>query len=346
MQYTLELKIVLLLLQYPKTRNQTIYTVKKYQPADAQRWNKFVAQAKNATFLHDRSFMEYHSDRFTDYSLLVYKGEKLVALLPANADGNDLYSHQGLTYGGILLSRKQKLQDVIAITQELLKYVQQQGFTSLYLKQLPTFYAVMPSDEFEYIAQLLSASCYRTDTASVIDYRNTLSIQSNRMEGVKKAERAGLVIKEEVRFDNFWNELLVPNLKQKHQSQPTHTLEEIKKLQAFFPENIRQFNVYHNTTIVGGATIFETKTTAHVQYISAGENKQELGTLDFLFYELIEQTFAHKDYFDFGISNEEGGTKLNRGLSYWKECFGARTHVHKFYKVAVQNHSLLKNVLI
>jgi hypothetical protein len=28
--------------------------------------------------------MDYHSEKFSDYSLLIYKGEKLISLLPAN----------------------------------------------------------------------------------------------------------------------------------------------------------------------------------------------------------------------------------------------------------------------
>ena len=44
--------------------------------------------------------MDYHKDRFEDYSLMVFKDEKLVAVLPANRVEDKLFSHQGLTYGG------------------------------------------------------------------------------------------------------------------------------------------------------------------------------------------------------------------------------------------------------
>ena len=37
--------------------------------------------------------MEYHSDRFTDYSLMVYEDQKLIAIMPANIDENgDVHS--------------------------------------------------------------------------------------------------------------------------------------------------------------------------------------------------------------------------------------------------------------
>ena len=38
-------------------------------------------------------------------------------------------------------------------------------------------------------------------------------------------------------------------------------------------------------------------------------------------------------YFDFGISNEQGGRKLNRGLIDQKEGFGARAVVHDHYAI-------------
>ena len=125
-----------------------------------------------------------------------------------------------------------------------------------------------------------------------------------------------------------------------------HSLEEINLLQANFPKNIRQFNVYFNDKIIAGTTIFESEQVAHAQYISAGENKNELGSLDFLYHHLLTQVFSKKMYFDFGISNENQGKKLNNGLSFWKESFGASTMVQDFYEVETSNFHLLENVLL
>ena len=40
---------------------------------------------------------------------------------------------------------------------------------------------------------------------------------------------------------------------------------------------------------------------------------------------------------EFGISTEEGGTVLNRGLIDYKEGFGARAVVHDFYELDVSH---------
>ena len=290
--------------------------------------------------------MEYHQDRFEDFSLLIYKNRKIIAVLPANKKGATVYSHQGLTYGGLVISPKLKLKDYIILFQELLQYLESTGITTLELKELPVFYCQFPAEEIGYLAQLAQAKTIRVDTASVIDYRNKLAIQSNRLEGVKKAQKQGLVVREEADFTAFWDQILLPNLAQKHNALPTHTSQEIKLLHQYFPKNIRQFNVYKQDVLVAGATVFETKTTAHIQYISGNEQKQELGSLDFLFETLISTTFAHKQYFDFGVSNENQGKQLNAGLSYWKECFGARTLLHRFYSFDTSNHSLLNSAML
>ena len=87
-------------------------TVKKYDQNDYKIWNDFVSQAKNATFLFHRNFMEYHKDRFEDFSLLIFENEKLRAILPANKKANSVYSHQGLTYGGFVFTSKLNAQKV------------------------------------------------------------------------------------------------------------------------------------------------------------------------------------------------------------------------------------------
>ena len=70
------------------------------------------------------------------------------------------------------------------------------------------------------------------------------------------------------------------------------------------------------------------------------------GALDLLFTYLIEQVYAHKPYFDFGISNERDGTVLNKGLVNWKQGFGAGTVVHDFYELPTSAHKKLVNVFI
>lgn len=320
--------------------------VKKYSKNDAEKWNSFVKSSINGTFLHNRNFMDYHSDKFKDFSLVILKNEKWVAVLPANINDNLIYSHQGLTYGGLLYDEKIKLETIVLVFQSILKFLSANKIEKLNFKCIPVIYYVKPADEINYALFLSNAKLIRCDTLCVLDLSKKNKISSGRLEGIKKGLKNNLVIKEENDFESFWNEILIPNLNSKFDTNPVHNLDEITKLKNNFPENIRQFSVYQDDKIVAGTTIFETETVAHAQYISGNESKSENGSVDFLYHYLITNVFKDKRFFDFGTSNEQQGRKLNSGLNFWKESFGATTIVQNFYEIETENYKLLDNFLI
>lgn len=321
------------------------YSIEIYQPKFKSIWNTFVSTSKNATFLFHRDFMEYHQERFEDYSLMVFKDEKLMAIMPANKVKNEVHSHQGLTYGGILLPKQIRFEIVLHCFELVLKFLHEQNIHTLYIKEIPSIYHHMPSDEIHYLNFILKAELVRRDALSVIDNQNKLKFSNSRREGIKRANKHGLTIVRDDNFEAFWNTILKINLKQKHNATPVHSLSEILYLKQIFPENIQQFNVYHNDRIVAGATIFETQGVAHCQYISGNDDKNTLGSLDILHDYLINDMYANKRYFDFGTSNENNGRTINEGLQFWKEGFGARTLIQDFYKIDTKNYTELKTVL-
>ncbi|RSK39165.1 GNAT family N-acetyltransferase [Mangrovimonas spongiae] len=323
------------------------YSVRKYQTSDKVLWDTFVAKAKNSTFLFYRDFMEYHNHKFDDFSLLFFDDkDNLKAIFPANILEDTVYSHQGLTYGGLVFCNRLKFNSVIKIFKTLLQYLENEHLDALIVKQLPNIYCHVPSEEQAYLMFLLEAQLLRRDLLSVVDLKAHVKFSKDRKDGVKRGRKNKLIIKEDDTFEAFWNTILIPNLEQKHQAKPVHSLEEIQQLKAKFPNNIKQFNVYHDNKIVAGTTIFITDKVAHSQYISGNHDKNQLGSLDFLHHHLITQVFADKVYFDFGISNENNGKQVNTGLQYWKEGFGGRGITQDFYKINVKNHEKLNNVLI
>lgn len=322
------------------------YTVRAYEAKDFETWNAFIGKAKNATFLFHRDFMEYHRDRFQDFSLIIEEDKGWVAILPANVDGNQVFSHQGLTYGGLVYDEKLKLASVLDVFRAILMFLKDCKIDKLQLKLMPSIYPDYFAEELNYALFITKSKLLRRDTLSVVDLKYPVHLSKDRKEGFNRGLKNGLVVKEVNNFDSFWNEILIPNLENKHQVKPIHSLEEIKLLHSRFPQNIRQFNVYKDDEIVAGTTIFETKNVAHSQYISGNAAKNELGSLDFLHHHLLTGIFKDKKYFDFGTSNENQGKNLNNGLSYWKESFGANTVVQDFYEVSTSNYDKLENVVL
>ena len=277
-------------------------------------------------------------------SLLVFDDGELVAVFPGNRVKDTLFSHQGLTYGGLVLKVDLKLINVLKSFQSVLQYCNDAGISSIELKTTPKIYHQSPSDEMDYILFKLNAELTRCDVLSVIEPKR-LVYSRDRKSGIKRGQKNRLTVKETDNFEDFWTKILIPNLALKHQADPVHTLEEITLLKAKFPNNLRQFNVYDaNGMIVAGSTIFESKLVAHSQYISGNVNKNTLGSLDFLHDHLLRKVFAKKPFFDFGISNEDQGRHINEGLLYWKEGFGARSIAHSFYKIKTVNHTHLNTI--
>lgn len=321
------------------------YKIVKYNTNYFSIWNDFVSVSKNATFLFHRDFMEYHQDRFEDYSLLIYNEDILVALLPANIKDGIVYSHQGLSYGGFILPDKIVFSTVLNAFYSVLKCLSDSNINKLIIKQLPKIYFNKPSDELEYFMFILKANLFRRDVSMVIDLEKEIRYSKLRKREINRAKREHLKFEELEDFSLFWNKILKPNLQEKYDILPVHTLNEITKLKEKFPNHIKQFNVFDGDEILAGCTVFETESVAHIQYISTNKAIKK-GALDYLIHQLITKVYAEKKYVDFGISNENEGKQINSGLLQWKQSFGASPIVHDFYEVDVENYPLLKTIMI
>lgn len=318
----------------------------KYSKENAMKWNDFLLEAKNQTFLFNRNFMDYHSDRFQDYSLMVYDNDILVSIIPGNIiNNNEVISHQGLSYGAFIFREDEKLIKILEVIRTVLFFLKQNNIDTLYYKAIPRFYNTVGSDEIEYAMFILSAHLYRRDLALTIKSSNRIKYQTRRKRAIKKALKSNIIIKKDFKFDDFWVKILIPNLEERFGVAPVHSLDEISKLSNSFPESILQYNAYIGEEIIAGTTIFNFPTVAHAQYISASHFGRKSGGLDLLFDELISNTFNNKEYFDFGISNEENGRKINQGLLEWKEGFGGRSFSHDFYKIETKNWVNIEKVL-
>ncbi|GGE05070.1 GNAT family N-acetyltransferase [Psychroflexus salis] len=320
--------------------------VEFYSKTKKKDWNSFIKHAKNATFLFEREFMDYHADRFTDYSLMVYDDKnKLVACLPANiTDENIVYSHQGLTYGGICYKKDLKLPVQLEIIKAIVQYLNQQGVEKLIYKAFPRFYNELQTDEVEYAMFLINAKLYRRDTALAIDYSNRFKYSPNYRREAKQAAKAGTKVIESEDFESFWRDVLEPNLYSRFKVKPVHNIEEILLLKSRFPNNIKLYIAQNDNTTIAGTVFFETKTVAHAQYISATDEARKNGALNQLYIHLIDEVFNNKKYFDFGIANENNGKALNQGLLAWKERMGGRAYSHDFYEIKTKNYNLLDQI--
>lgn len=304
-----------------------------YNPTQKAVWNQFLATCKNGLFMFNRDYMDYHSDRFTDHSLMAYDDtDKLIALLPASIRDGVLYSHQGLTFGGFLTPTGLKASTMLELFENLRQHMQQNSISKLVYKAIPYIYSTQPAEEDRYALFRNNARLFRVDISTTVNQANRLPMSDLRKRGTKKALAQGLVVEKSTDFAGFMA-VLTATLQTQHDTKPVHSLSEVELLASRFPNNIHLYVAKKDDQIQAGTLIFEHATLAHAQYIAASPDGRNTGALDILFTHLIENIFAHKAYFDFGISTEEGGTVLNNGLISQKEGFGGRAVVHEFYEI-------------
>ena len=322
-------------------------SVHKYSSDLYTEWNLFLEKSKNSSFLFNRNFMEYHSGRFRDFSLVVKDEEnKIVAVLPANiTNENVVISHQGLTYGGLAVGKNEKLLTIVSYFREILNYLHENGIYSLVYKEIPAIYNEMVSGEMQYVFYLIGAQLIRCDTCTVIRNPFKQPYQRRRQVSIRKAKSLGVEIVNDNNFDGFWEVILMPRLFGKHFVTPAHSLEEIKLLHSRFPDKIKQFNTYYKGEIMAGTTIFEMPNLVRAQYASGSNEGRNNGSLDLLFDTLITDVYKDKEYFDFGNSNEKDGLILNRGLLEWKEGLGGRNYAQFFYKMQTESFCILDSLL-
>ncbi len=305
------------------------YSIQKYKKSDCSIWNGFVSTSKNGTFLFHRSFMEYHSDRFHDFSLLIYNRGKLVALFPANIVDAVIHSHQGLTYGGLILSKSvggEKVKDIVCA---LIDFFKTNRMNSVYIKSIPTFYHKKPSNELTFFFSEYGAELYRRDLNLAIDYNAPLEFHKSKLKHFRKRQGSGFCIKDTEDFSNFWNDVLIPRLEEKHGTSPVHSLEEITLLKNKFPESILQYTIEIDNKLLAGITIFKTESVVKSQYGAVTEEGEKYRALDFLFIELIKKYKAEGyRFFDMGTVTEN-----NYGLLKQKEELGCEIYTQDFYKL-------------
>ena len=299
-------------------------------------WDDFVKNSKNTHFIFQRDYMEYHSDKFEDFSLLVFDDrEKLLAVLPANIKESVLYSHQGLTFGGFIVNDKMTTEMMLEIFNLLNKFLKNKHIQKIVYKCIPYIYHIKPSEEDRYALFRHDATLIRRDVSSTIDLREEIRYSKGRKWSINKAKKENLEISESKDFAKFW-ELLTNVLGSSHNAKPVHTLEEMTNLASWFPKNVKLFVIKKEEEVLSGAMIYENKNIVHTQYLANSKAGREIGALDLLLDSLIKDIYKDKIYFDLGTSNENRGRDLNSGLIAQKEGFGARAVVHDFYELEIK----------
>jgi hypothetical protein len=312
--------------------------VAPYSPEHDEAWDRLVEQAPMGTFLHTRRFLSYHGDRFADRSLMLYdERDVLAGVLPAAVDPDDaswVVSHPGITYGGLVHAGLLTGGPAIDALRAIRAHLAAGGYRGLRYKAVPVVYHRRPATDDRYALHAAGATLARCDLSCAVDLEHPGRRGSQRARGLKRALKAGVELRDGVAVaEAFWP-VLERVLADRHGLRPVHSLPEILELSRRFPEQVRFVVAELDGEVVAGTVLFCVATAHHAQYIAAAPRGTEVGALDLLFDRCIAR--AAEDgarYFNFGVSTEQGGRVLNRGLHAFKAGFGGGGVVQEVFEL-------------
>lgn len=310
--------------------------VKPYSAENREAWDELVRHSRNGTFLFLRDYLEYHSDRFEDASLVLsYEGE-VRGVFVANRIENRIVAHSGLTYGGLVVSKKVKAIEAAHCMQAALQYYEKNA-RELSYKPVPDFFHAHPLHEDQIQIVQMGGRLEKFESGWVVDFSKDLPLQQRRMRSAKKAEKSGIEIKKTDDLRSFWERVLVPHLGAKFETQPVHSYEEIQRLNDKLKGCFELWAAFElrdgAQEMVAGTLLYVFEPALHAQYIASTEQGRQSGAIDLLFSRLLVEAKNRKcHYFSLGTATQEDGLYgLNSGLVEWKEGWGAESHPYLRY---------------
>lgn len=310
------------------------WRIVRYEPSMAATWNDFVARSRNGTFLFDRGYMDYHADRFADCSWMAFKGNRLLAVLPADITADaTLRSHGGLTYGGWVTAMAHlDAAGLLGIFTAACDVWRAEGISRLDYKPVPYIYSRKPSQDDLYALFRLGAVQTECAVSSTIDLSVPVEFNQQMRRHLAQASRLPIETGETDDVGMFMT-MLADCLRERHDTRPVHTAAELRLLKDRFPDNIRLFVTTLEGVPHAAVCVYDTGVTAHAQYIATTAEGRRLNLLTPLFDYLIREVFARRRWFDFGISTEDHGRTLNAGLLRQKTSYGAGATVYTRWRL-------------
>ena len=177
---------------------ETGWEIKRYSDDCKEEWDGFVRESRNGTFLFMRGYMDYHADRFADFSLMAYRDGRLHALLPAHCTATEFCSHRGLTYGGVVTDEKMTAALMLGLFGEIFRYLR--TYTSVVkwiYSPVPYIYARYPSEEDLYALYRFGARLSGRKVSTVIPSAAAWGFSTLRKRKVRCALREGLSIRQD-----------------------------------------------------------------------------------------------------------------------------------------------------
>lgn len=320
-------------------------SIEKFSNINDEKWDNFIMKNSiNGTFLHSRKFLNYHKNKFKDHSLIIKKNTSIVAVIPACevvTEGKRIfYSHQGSTFGGLVInSAYNNIIHIDSSVNILEQYLKEQSFDKVVLKNTAEIFCNGNTNLLDYFYFKYGYRNYN-ELSLYIDFKKYDPIIEKNFSASKRRDlRYSLkynmqykILKTDSEINDFYK-LLVLSLTN-HNTKPVHSLEELLDFKNNSLSDIVKFyGVYYKDNLVAGSMVFNFNNDVfHTQYLASNPVYSNYYPMNFLNYNLIREAYLNNfRFFSFGINTEDQGNVLNTSLAQFKEGFGTIGSINRTY---------------
>ena len=311
----------------------------KYKNNMSNEWDLFIDNSINGTLFHRRSFLSYHIDRqFKDSSFIFKKRGQIISVFPAaivdECGKRVLFSHPGASFGGPIINDA-SLSEILEILDLIETYCKKFGIEKMRIIPTPQIYQKKSNESILYALHWKKYKTYEQYYSSVIPIKKNISDHLNLINKNKSRAKDyysnivssnGLSMSWNNSFDKFYP--ILEKNKKRHNSKPTHSLDELYKLYDLFPDQINLLLIERGQDVIGGSLLFTANKRVAIIFYNMIDYR--FVSLQIASIQVIESIgWAHKNncrFLDFGISHQpDHANPLTPKMSLikFKEEFGS-----------------------
>ncbi len=304
-----------------------------------------LEQSENGTVFHLPEFLNYHNDIFfadtEKYLIKFIKDNKVIAgisgVLKVEDDQKCFISPFGASYGGLVVKADLDYHEYEIIYDLLIKFlrtivhcVKITGTSAFHSRMNKSIYNdyILLAKGFNVLKSDLLLVHELDDNEKLVkrlDKKTATELKQPLNNHNLDLQVTGGV--EELTYD------LLLSSQERLGSKPTHTLEELNRIESLVPGTIHSFNIQHSGKLVAGIICFRTnKNVLNSFYIFDGLDARAVKANHFSYYNVLKWARENNyKYLDFGPSSF--GYIPNYPLIKFKEKFDSKPFLRNSYKM-------------
>lgn len=300
----------------------------------------FLSRSDNCTIFHRPSFLAYHDiskfTRFRDfeYQHFIFRNDKnkISAFIPGasyvSEENKRIYKTPFYSsYGGIVYDSQFKFADFEKIIDLFIEFLKSENTNEIYFTQTADCYCGEKSEKNNYISYILKLKGFELTNIEMILVKKTCddftgSFHNTIQRQIKQALNNGIEFRAENKITDESYSLLVKS-QSRLGGNPTHSIEELKLISNYFPENIITFSALHKGSIAAGIIGFlGNRNALNTFYIFDDEEQRDIKGMQFVYYNVLNWAKDKNIKFvDFGPATF--GLTPHYSLINYKEKYGS-----------------------